>query len=231
MEKHESTDVGQLEPLKVVDTRKFYPKMGSLLQVINICEGMVDHDAFEQRVAWQTILDDGHWRRLQGFYGRTVWESMIPCGFITTDKDQEPKVAHIQWVGDFDLPFFPFLYDLDPEEDESGYDSTEERFVDYIQSITGQDMDSFIVVPHLSCNGDESDGEYFWHSSYDIPTQYAKVDGGRLLLVLDVENTRYMMGYQEHALRVFVDSETNQEYICIDNTIVYLDNMERVNNG
>ena len=50
-----------------------------LLQAVKIVEGDIESSLQEQKDAWQWLIDEGHVRRLQGWYGRAAME-LIDAG-------------------------------------------------------------------------------------------------------------------------------------------------------
>lgn len=47
------------------------------------CEGE-DATTEQRAAAWQYIYDTGLWRSLQGWYGRVIFNDLIPAGLIET---------------------------------------------------------------------------------------------------------------------------------------------------
>ncbi len=69
---------------KEMRTTDFYKSLDSYKACAyaeGFCEGEGASEE-DQLIAWQWIYDTGLWRQLQGSYGRMIFNTLIPQGFI-----------------------------------------------------------------------------------------------------------------------------------------------------
>ena len=212
--------------MSLIDTRVFYPVVtGS-----DVCAIIEDfggpQSVFHQNAAWQAVFDLGLYRHLQGFYGRGC-RDLIESGLISgvdSDEREHRKTVKIEWETDDEeidgLPdFMPVLY----REEGEDLDSLNDRLCDWLSDSTGWLVAGYEFVPQ-AVEGD--DNEYHLENvKTDQITAYVDLgeDQGVLLV-----SGMYAFGFGSQALYVYVDSEGSRQYVCIDDTILYLDSLEKV---
>jgi hypothetical protein len=214
--------------MSLIDTRAFYPVVtGS-----DVCAIIEDfggpQSVFHQNAAWQAVYDLGLYRQLQGFYGRGC-RDLIESGLISgvdSDQREHRKTVKIEWETDDQevegLPdFMPVLY----REEGEDLDSLNDRLCDWLSDSTGWLVAGYEFVPQ-AVEGD--DNEYHLENvKTDQITAYVDLgeDQGVLLV-----SGMYAFGFGSQALYVYVDSEGSRQYVCIDDTILYLDTLEKLEN-
>ena len=214
--------------MSLIDTRVFYPVVtGS-----DVCAIIEDfggpQSVFHQNAAWQAVFDLGLYRQLQGFYGRGC-RDLIESGLISgvdSDQREHRKTVKIEWETDDQevegLPdFMPVLY----REEGEDLDSLNDRLCDWLSDSTGWLVAGYEFVPQ-AVEGD--DNEYHLENvKTDQITAYVDLgeDQGVLLV-----SGMWAFGFGSQALYVYVDSEGSRQYVCIDDTILYLDTLEKLEN-
>jgi len=214
--------------MSLIDTRAFYPVVtGS-----DVCAIIEDfggpQSVFHQNAAWQAVYDLGLYRHLQGFYGRGC-RDLIESGLISgvdSDEREHRKTIKIEWETDDQeveglLDFMPVLY----REEGEDLDSFNDRLCNWLSDSTGWLVAGYEFVPQ-AIQGD--DNEYHLDNvKTDQITGYIDLgeDQGVLLV-----SGMYAFGFGSQALYVYVDSEDSRQYVCIDDTILYLDTLEKVEN-
>lgn len=224
----------------LVDTRQFYPVVQDTYTCCSIIEDFGGpQSVFHQNAAWQTIFDLGLWKTLQGFYGRGC-QNLIAQGLISGDDSEDRlhrQTIFIEWDTDDEevegLPaHMPALYRSDDED----LDDYNERLCNWLSDSTGWCVMDWQYIPQAVEAG--SDGEYYLQNiredelqgyvyphttiqkSYD--NGYVDVDSEYGILLIA---KGYAFGNGSKALRVWEDAEDGRKYICLSDTIVYLENI------
>lgn len=214
--------------MSLIDTRQFYP----VVKGYDVCAIIEDfggpQSVFHQNAAWQAVYDLGLYRQLQGFYGRGC-RDLIESGLISgvdSDEREHRNTVKVLWETDDEevegLPdFMPVLY----REEGEDLDSYNDRLCDWLSNTTGWLVAGYEFVPQ-AVEGD--DNEYHLQNiQADQITGY--VDLGEDQGILLVSGS-YAFGFGSKPLYVYVDSEDSRQYVCIDEEILYLDSLEKVEN-
>ena len=212
--------------MSLIDTRQFYPVVEDSYSCCSIIEDFGGpQSVFHQNAAWQAVYDLGLYRHLQGFYGRGC-EDLIAQGLISGASPEDRlhrQTICIEWDTDDEevegLPeYMPALYRYD-DEDLGDYN---DRLCDWLSDTTGWCVMGFKYVPQVVAG---NDNEYHLQNvKLDEITGYVDLGEEGVLLV----SGRYAFGFGSAPLYVWVDSEDNRQYVCIDDTIVYLDDIGKL---
>ena len=191
------------------DTREFYPKIDRLM-AMDIIDGIIeDATPFQRLAAWDHIVHHRLHFHLQGRIGRQavhmIENRMVSDtehrGFCKINLNCDVEIVDA-------LPFVP-----------------ENEFCEWFSSKFF-DFKSHSPIPYVACAQLIDDGEYFLKHHSEPISSYVDLGPDGVLIGC----SEYWVGYKHKGLKVYQElseDDTQREYICLDNVIIYLDTLEK----